>query len=169
MSEVKNKKSEKNSNTIVIIGIVIGVILLLLGGGGSFFSKSGETAEVSSEVTEYDEIKYEEELVKKIEEICSQVKGAGKVSVAVTLDGSYRAIYAQNSSDGANVKKEYLLVGSGSNESALLVGYSPPRILGVGVVCSGGANATVRAEIISLISATLDLPTNKIYVTASKN
>lgn len=169
MSEVKNKKTEKNSNAIIIIGIVIGVILLILGGGGSFFSSSKESTDVSSEVKEYDEIKYEEELVRKIEQICSQVKGAGKVSVAVTLDGSYRAIYAQNSSDGANVKKEYLLVGSGSNESALLVGYSPPKILGVGIVCSGGVSASVRAEIIALISATLDLPTNKIYVTASKN
>ena len=169
MSEEKNTRAKKNSNTVVIIGIVIGVILLLLGGGGSFFSKPKESADVSAEVKEYDEIKYEEELVKKIEEICSQVKGAGKVSVAITLDGSYRAIYAQNSSDGANVKKEYLLVGSGSSESALLVGYSPPRILGVGIVCSGGVDASVRAEIIALISATLDLPTNKIYVTASKN
>ena len=89
--------------------------------------------------------------------------------VAVTLDGSYRAIYAQNQTDGSSSKKEYLLVGSGSSESALLVGYSPPKILGVGVVCSGGVSASVRGEIIALISATLDLPTNKIYVTASKS
>lgn len=169
VNEEKNKKSLKNSNAIIVIGIVIGVILLILGGGGSFFSKKNESADVSSEVKEYDEVKYEEELIKKIELICSQVKGAGKVSVAVTLDGSYRAIYAQNLTDGSSSKKEYLLVGSGSNESALLVGYSPPRILGVGVVCSGGVSASVRAEIIALISATLDLPTNKIYVTASKN
>ena len=104
-----------------------------------------------------------------MEELCSKVRGAGNVSVAVTLDGSYRAIYAQNFSDGSNVKREYLLVGSGSNESALLVGYSPPQILGIGIVCSGGASASVRAEIIALVSATLDLPTNKIYVTASKS
>lgn len=164
----KNKKSLKNSNAIIIIGIVIGIALLILG-GGSLFSKSNESTDVSSEVREYDEVKYEEELVRKIELICSQVKGAGKVSVAVTLDGSYRAIYAQNLTDGSSSKKEYLLVGSGSSESALLVGYSPPKILGVGVVCSGGVSASVRAEIIALISATLDLPTNKIYVTASKN
>ena len=162
------KKTLKNSNAIIIIGIVIGVALLIFG-GSSFFSNSNKTTDVSSEVREYDEAKYEEELVNKIELICSQVKGAGSVSVAVTLDGSYRAIYAQNLTDGSSSKKEYLLVGSGSSESALLVGYSPPKILGVGVVCSGGVSASVRAEIIALISATLDLPTNKIYVTASKN
>ena len=74
MSEEKNTRAKKNSNTVVIIGIVIGVILLLLGGGGSFFSKPKESTDVSAEVKEYDEIKYEEEVVKKIEEICSQVK-----------------------------------------------------------------------------------------------
>ena len=168
MNGEKSKKTLKNSNAVIGIGIVIGVALLILG-GSSFFQKSNKSTDVSSEVREYDEVKYEEELVRKIELICSQVKGAGSVSVAVTLDGSYRAIYAQNLTDGSSTKKEYLLVGSGSSESALLVGYSPPKILGVGVVCSGGVSASVRAEIIALISATLDLPTNKIYVTASKN
>ena len=169
MSDEKGKDTRRRSNVFIVIGLIAGVVLLLMGGGFSFSSLKKESTDVSAEVREYDEARYEAELVEKIEKICSQVKGAGTVSVAVTLDGSYRAIYAQNSSDGSNVKREYLLVGSGSNESALLVGYSPPKILGVGVVCSGGKSAAVRAEIVALISATLDLPTNKIYVTASKN
>ena len=97
------------------------------------------------------------------------MQGAGSVSVAVTLDGSYRAIYAQNFADGSNSKREYFLVGSGSSEKALLLGYSPPDILGVAIVCDGGSNSKVRAEIISLVSALLDLPTNKIYVATSNN
>ena len=166
--KVRSKKGEKASAGIVIMGLVVGVLLLLFG-STSFASKDESNTEASSEIRQYDEQKYEEELIEKIEYICSKVKGAGKVSVALTLDGSYRAIYAQNFTNGSNVKSEYLLVGSGSNESALLVGYSPPQILGIGIVCSGGASASVRAEIVSLISATFDLPTNKIYVTASKN
>lgn len=167
--ERKSKKTPKISNGVIIIGVIIGILLLLLGGGGSLFGGDKQSTDAPSEARVYDEAEYEAELIKKIEDICSQVKGAGKVSVAVTLDGSYRAIYAQNQTDGSSSKKEYLLVGSGSSESALLVGYSPPKILGVGVVCSGGVSASVRGEIIALISATLDLPTNKIYVTASKS
>ena len=154
---------------MIAVGIIIGIALLLLGAKDSIFSNDTESVDANAELKVYDEERYEEELTRKIEQICSQVKGAGRVSVAVTLDGSYRAIYAQNLTDGSDVKKEYLLVGSGSSESALLVGYSPPKILGVGVVCSGGVDASVRAEMIALISATLDLPTNKIYITASKN
>jgi len=169
MAGDRGTSSEKRSNIFIVIGIAAGVILLLMGGGTSFFSREDKEIDVSVDVKEYDEVRYEAELIKKVEELCSKVRGAGNVSVAVTLDGSYRAIYAQNFSDGSNVKREYLLVGSGSNESALLVGYSPPQILGIGIVCSGGASASVRAEIIALVSATLDLPTNKIYVTASKS
>ena len=166
MSEKKEKGQLKMLP--VIIGGAIGVLLLIYGGtlgGGS--AEEGNAA-VSAEITSFDEVRYEEELVKKIEDVCSRVKGAGKVSVAVTLDGSYRAIYAQNSSDGSSVRREYLLVGSGSSESALLLGYSPPEILGVGIVCGGGTNDTVRAEITALVSALLDVPTNRIYVTGAK-
>jgi stage III sporulation protein AG len=164
----KLKKGDRISIGIIIVGIAVGA-LLLTAGRTSFSTQEKHSVDVSSNVRQYDEQKYEQELIEKIEYICSKVKGAGKVSVALTLDGSYRAIYAQNMTNGSNVKSEYLLVGNGSDESALLVGYSPPQILGVGIVCSGGASASVRAEIIALVSATLDLPTNKIYVTASKS
>lgn len=152
----------------LIVGAVAGVILLIYGGtvGGELHNKESKVIE---EISTYDEVKYEEALTKKIESVCAQVSGAGKVSVAVTLDGTYRAIYAQNSANGNSVKREYFLVGSGSSERALLLGYSPPEILGVAIVCTGGANSGVRAEIISLVSALLDLPTNKIYVAVAKN
>ena len=169
MSEKRERDKDKGQLKMlpVIIGGAIGVLLLIYGGTLGGPSDEGNAA-VSAEITSFDEVRYEEELVKKIEDVCSRVKGAGKVSVAVTLDGSYRAIYAQNSSDGSSVRREYLLVGSGSSEKALLLGYSPPEILGVAIVCDGGANDVVRAEIISLISSLLDIPTNKIYVAGAK-
>ena len=167
---MSGEKKEKGQLKMlpVIIGAVVGVLLLIYGGTLSGSSAEENNTKVSAEISSFDEVKYEQELVRKIEDVCSRVKGAGKVSVAVTLDGSYRAIYAQNSSDGNNVKREYLLVGSGSSESALLLGYAPPEILGVGIVCTGGASDTVRAEITALVAALLDVPTNKIYVTGAK-
>ena len=167
---MNGEKKEKGQLKMlpVIIGAAVGVLLLMY--GGSFGAKSSEenNAKVSADISTFDEAQYETTLVKKIEDVCSRVKGAGAVSVAVTLDGSYRAIYAQNSSDGSSIRREYLLVGSGSSETALLLGYAPPEILGVGIVCAGGANDTVRREIIALVSALLDVPTNKIYVTGAK-
>lgn len=166
MNEEKSKNKSMKMLPI-IIGAAVGVLLLIYGGT---FGKGTEEAnrQVSAEISAFDEAEYESALVKKIEDVCGKVKGAGKVSVAVTLDGSYRAIYAQNSSDGSSVRREYLLVGSGSSEAPLLLGYAPPEILGVGIVCSGAVNDAVRSEIISLVSALLDVPTNKIYVASAK-
>lgn len=165
------KEEKKGSFKIltVFIAACVGIVLLILGSGKREDTGKSDGISVMSEVGNCDEAKYEEKLVKKIESVCSSVRGAGKVSVAVTLDGSYKAIYAQNYADGSSIKREYFLVGRGTTEAALLLGYSPPKILGVAIVCSGGANDAVRAEIISLVSALLDLPTNKIYVAAAKN
>ena len=167
---MSGEKKEKGQLKMlpVIIGAAVGVLLLIYGGTLGGASTEENNTKVSAEITSFDEAKYEEELVKKIEDVCARVKGAGKVSVALTLDGSYRAVYAQNSSHGSSVRQEYLLVGSGSSETALLLGYSAPEILGVGIVCTGGANDKVRAEITSLVAALLDVPTNKIYVTGAR-
>lgn len=161
-----NDKKEKMRLIIILIGAALGILLLLFSNNMGT-KETGESLAVSGESV-YDEAKYEEELVMKIENVCSRVRGAGEVRVAVTLDGSYRAIYAQNLADGSSSRSEYFLVGSGSSEKALLLGYSPPEILGVAIVCEGGDNKGTRAEIISLVSALLDLPTNKIYVASGK-
>ncbi len=160
------KENGKTRLVIILVGAIVGIFLLFLGKGGEE-NQTGEALSASVGAV-YDESRYEEELVMKIENVCSRVRGAGEVKVAVTLDGSYRAIYAQNLADGSSSKSEYFLLGSGSSQKALLLGYSPPEILGVAIVCEGGENRGVKAEIISLVSALLDLPTNKIYVASSK-
>lgn len=166
---MKEEKKGSFKMLTVFCAACVGIVLLILGSGILDGTSKAERVSAISNISECDEVKYEEELVKKIESVCSDVRGAGQVSVAVTLDGSYKAIYAQNYANGSSVRQEYFLVGSGSSEAALLLGYSPPEILGVAIVCSGGSSDVVRAEIISLVSALLDLPTNKIYVAASKN
>jgi len=159
-------KEQNTVKLLLVFGIAVGVLLLLIG-NGVLSRDEGESAEVSAL---YDERQYEAELVAKIENICKKIKGVGEISVAVTLDGSFKTVLAQNSQSnatGSGHRQEYVLIGSGSSESAIPIGYSPPEILGIGVVCTGGGDPKVRLEIISLISATFDLPSNKIYVTAS--
>ena len=162
------EKKIKGKLLPVILAAAVGVFLLVWGSGGSSDGSRGANADTQREMSSYDEAHYEEELVRKIEEICKEVRGAGRVKVAITLDGSFKAIYAQNVADGGSVRREYLLVGSGSSAKALLLGYSPPEILGVAIVCDGGSNDVVRAEMISLVSSLLDIPTNKIYVAGAK-
>ena len=44
-------------------------------------------------------------------------------------------------------------------------GIEPSEIAGIGIVCSGGANDNVRRELISLLSATFHISSNRIYIT----
>ena len=58
----------------------------------------------------------------------------------------------------------YIKIGRGEEERLVYLGERAPGIVGVGVVCSGGKDATVCREITSLISAAFGVPINKIYV-----
>lgn len=165
MSEDKKITDIPDKKPLLFIIIALGVALLFVGNGALGFLDKKDDSTVS---TEYDETAYEAELTAKIENICRRVRGAGNVSVAVSLDGSFKSVLVQNmqSNDGTK-RQEYVLIGSGSSESAVTIGYTPPKILGVGIVCDGGSDASVRREIIELVSAAFNIPTNKIYVTAS--
>ena len=99
------KKTEPRLSPIIALAAA-GIVLLLFG-GGLFGNEKNDSKESAEEISAYDEVEYEAALVKKIESVCSDIRGAGKVSVAVMLDGSYKAIYAQNSA--ATVKNSIVL------------------------------------------------------------
>ena len=160
----KKGKEGIDKKIFILVGIAAGLLLLFFGNGSGELISKKEDATVSA----YNEAAYEASLTEKIEKICGKVKGAGEVSVALTLDGSFKSVLVQNSeSNDGKQAHEYVLVGSGSSESAVTIGYTPPAILGVGIVCEGGNSASVRKEIIALVSAAFDIPSNRIYVTAS--
>ena len=162
MSEnVKNIKKDKKT-LFLAIGAILGVLLLLF---GNFAGERREETASSSEEELRDPEAYARAVEARVVEICSGVKGAGKVRAAVTLRGGYRAVYAtdaKNSSSG--YQSSTVLVGSGASEEAILVCYENPEIAGIGIVCEGGDDAEVRARIISLVSATFSIGTNKIFV-----
>jgi stage III sporulation protein AG len=112
---------------------------------------------------------YADEIEKQIEELCRGVIGAGDIKVFVSLKGGYRTVYAvdaQSSSSG--YKSEVVMSGSGSGETPLVAAYENPEISGVGIVCSGGSDPNVRKEIIDLVSAALNISSNKIFVTSGE-
>lgn len=162
MSE-NGKNIKKDKKTLFLaIGAILGVLLLLF---GSFAGERREEEATSSEEDLRDPEAYALAVEARVVEICSGVKGAGKVRAAVTLRGGYRAVYAtdaKNSSSG--YQSSTVLVGSGASEEAILVCYENPEIAGIGIVCEGGDDAEVRARIISLVSATFSIGTNKIFV-----
>ena len=107
---------------------------------------------------------YAEQVEKQVEKICGQVRGAGTVDAVVTLKGGYRAVYATDSQSSASgYKNNMVLVGSGSSEGAVLICYENPELSGIGIVCAGGNDPVVRERILSLVCATFNIPSNKVY------
>lgn len=167
MSE-KTKKSQNNSSKIIllVIGALVGIVLIIFGGG--FGKDETVDAEVKETESEFDADAYAAMLEARVADICSQVSGAGKVEVFVSLKGGYRTVYAVDSqSTSSGYKNEVVMSGSGSDKRAVVTAYENPEIGGVAIVCSGADNEAVRVQIISLVSAALDIGTNKIFVAYS--
>lgn len=119
----------------------------------------GATYEVSVET-------YRQALEDRMAAICAQVSGAGEVQVIVSLQGGFEYVYAYDEKvSAAGTSRVYVTIGSGSSQRLVFLTEKAPAITGIGVVCTGGSDPTVRQEITSLLSAAFGIGTNKIYVT----
>lgn len=150
---------------LIVGGALIGILLLLFGGSiGN--TKEKEEDDRSTVLTPQEELDaYQAYLEKRVKTLCESVHGVDNVTVAVTLNGSFEEIYATEWIDG---NEEYVIVGSGSNASALYLSRTAPEIAGIGVVCNGGGNTNVRQELLSLLCATFRVPANRVYITEAK-
>ncbi len=163
-------KPKKKMLWLPLIGAAAGILLLLFGsmGGKNDSEKTDPKTDVEEMVLRSTE-DYAEEVETRVAAICGQVKGAGKVRAVVTLSGGYRAVYASDSqSTNGGYKNNTVLIGSGSSEEGIPICYENPKIAGIGIVCDGGGDPAVRANIVSLVSAAFDVASNKIYVAPSE-
>ena len=158
-------QNRKNKLFLPIMLAIIGIALLLVGNIMSKNDTENSDEQNSCDLSSLDASEFASETERRVEEICASVNGVGSVHAVVTLGGGYRAIYAVDSqASNSSYKNQTVLTGNGASEKPLLIGYQNPEIVGIGVVCSGGDNAQVRADIVSLISAAFNISTNKIYV-----
>ncbi len=166
MSEniIKPQKKDRRLWLLLLLA-ALGILLLIFGSlGGDSKARETETAGALP-----DPDQYARSVEEQVARLCAGVKGAGTVSVAVTLKGGYRSVYATDSqSTSSGYKNSTVLTGSGSSEGAILICYENPEIAGIGIVCSGGSDPAVRETIVALVAATYHLGTNKIYVAPAR-
>ena len=145
---------------LLLICGAVGILLLLLGSGSKQQTVTEGTPPYSTKTDEL--VIYQDYLETRIKKLCESVSGVRNVTVVVTLSGSFESVYATEWPDG---NEEYVILGSGSSASPIYLSRSAPEIAGIGIVCSGGANDTIRRELISLLSATFHISSNRIYIT----
>lgn len=163
-------KSMKKSGklAVALLCVAAGALLLLFGdriGKG----RSDPSLEVPAEAATRAVEEYRAELESRMEAICARVSGVGEVEVVVTLEGGFSYVYAtdkKTTSGGESLT--YVTIGSGDGESLVYLSEKAPAIVGIGVVCTGGMDPTVRREVTSLLSAAFGVGSNKIYVTGHK-
>ena len=147
--------TKKGKLLLLLMGALLGTVLLIY---GSWSGNENKTAGKNESPVEFN--MYAEMTEKKIHELCEKVEGVSNVSVAVSFECGFKYVYAKENND-----EKYLVIGSGSSESAVRVTEEPPVIGGVGTVCKGGGNPAVQNRLINLISAAFGISSNKIYIT----
>lgn len=160
-SENTEQKNRQGHIWIIVIGAALGMGLLLFGSHERSASTAAEELQTTNSTEET--IIYRKRLEEEIRTLCESVSGVGEVRVAVTLDGGFREVYATEGNDS-----EYVIVGSGSSATPILISRDPPPLVGIGIVCRGGSSPSVQRELVALLSAAFDLPSNRIYVTEAK-
>ena len=146
----------------VLIVIAAGVILLLWPTG-----QKGETAPAAG--AEVQETFNLEELEEKLSQTLSQVEGAGKVTVALTVKSGMEQVLASDRSTsvterGNSVEDKTVLVNAGSGQETVLVTQRWPTFQGALVVCEGGDNMEIQLLMTQAVSGLTGLGADRITV-----
>ena len=146
-------KKEIGRSRVAIIGVgfVLGVLLLLFGGG-----ENEKRQVVSGDAAQYRSL-----VESEITELCENMLGE-RADVFISLGSGYGYSYALDSRGGV------MTVGSGSSESALVERVDMPEISGVGVVYFGEQTPEIERRLVELISSSLGVGSNKIFIIGAK-
>lgn len=139
---------------IVIIVIAAGALLLILSSG----SKNESEGAVLQNLERFDFAEYEEKLERRLEEKINSIEGISSCEVMVLVESSYVYDYLLDD-NGSIVMSEI-----GGDETPISEKERAPQIKGVAVICKGAKSAQRKKEIIDMLSALLNIPTNNIWV-----
>ena len=144
---------------LAIIVLLAGILLLTLPGGE-------EQEQPPAPVTQ------ESSLQEALEEILSEISGAGQVSVLLTQAAGEETVFQIDEDipdHGGTSRRETVLVsGSGREETGLVRQTKAPTYLGAVIVCQGADNASVHLAIVEAVRSATGLTTNRISVLKMK-
>ena len=152
-------------NRAVALVVLVGVLLMLLPTGKTEAQQPQRQETVSEP---------RENLETRLEQILSQVSGAGDVRVLLTQERGETSVYQldlQEVTDGdrREIRQDTITVtGSDRQQEGLLTQVEAPRYRGAVIVCQGGDNPTVRLSVVEAVSGATGLPSNRITVLKMK-
>lgn len=151
----------------VFLVIAVGMLLLLLP-----LSEEGKTA--SQENLQLEEDFSVDALEKQLGEILSEINGAGRVNVMLTVESGMKRVFAQDvlidqEDNAVQRETETVVVSSGTGtEETVLVQQIYPQFQGALVVADGGGDPSVRLALTEAVAALTGLGADKISVCKGK-
>lgn len=145
--------------------LLIGLILMYLPQG-----KKEETAQHAVTDSPSPGVTVEQ----RLEEILSQIDGAGTVRVLLTQQTGERYIYqtdddlAESSGNSTSRQNTVIVTDSNRAQQGLIRQVDPPLYLGAVVVCQGADSASVRLAIVEAVTNATGLGADKISVLKMK-
>lgn len=167
------EKTHLNKKLIVVLALFVSGVVILVAGefAQGAKDKTKESVSVTSHITSNE---YVEDLEERITSIISSIDGAGATRVMITLESGNEDVYLHNYDYGEDVdssgagnremRDEYVIVNAENEEKGIIVRVEEPEIRGVAVVCEGGGNSYVRAEIIATVTALLNISSARVSV-----
>lgn len=145
----------------VALVLLIGIALMLIPGREKVQEVPADTQESVGQP----------DIEQRLAQILSQIDGAGKVSVFVSVEEGELVVYQQNedvNADGSGRYDTVTVTDSNRTQSGLVQQVIPPKYQGVIVVCQGAQKASVRLNIIEAVAKVTGLGTDRISVLKMK-
>lgn len=143
----------KKKSVMVILGLLsLGLLLISIG------TANGKNEVKSTEKSDFNEEEYTLNLESDAAEMINSVSGVKSCRVNVTVECTYEKVYAKDGNDVMKIRN------SNGDENGLELTVKMPKVRGVAVVYKGNDSSYVKKEIVSLVSALFDIPSNRIYV-----
>lgn len=176
--------NKKRSKTKAYLIFCIGLVLLILTSGLFNGNTSNKKANVNSESKiQTQKTEYIRDLEKRMASILSNVDGAGRVEVLITLKAGPEKVIAnefkktsdksdyRNSSEKC-IKEEFIkpqiINKNGRDENPIVIKEIEPIIEGVLIVSSGANNRQVNEQLYKAALALLNVQSHKIQILSHK-
>lgn len=140
-------------NKYAIIVLVVGLAILVWPTVSTSESKEPQSPVTEISVPDFS-LETEE---KRLQEQLSKIKGAGKTSVLLSIEGTASRELAASG-------EETLVLSAGGTQQVVELYYVNPIYMGAVVVCEGARSPQVRLEIIEAVAAFTGLGSDKIKV-----
>lgn len=157
----------------IYIALLLGIIVLVIYFSTITTSTDNDNTIDSSISTNH----YIADLEIRMENVLSQISGAGNVKVLITIEKDAEKVLAQNiekktvtNGDNTTITEttELVLINKNGSYVPVVLYETLPIIRGVVVVCQGAKDPMVKLQIINAVQAAVEVSSTKIEVLEGK-